>query len=298
MDMEWICGMYLLKIAPTADKRLSMRRLLRAFCPVFLLLATTGCSITHVIRIGDGERIGIEQMIAEVSGSPLIFVGEHHDDASHHELQLEVIKGLHKTGKPQAIGIEMFETGSQPVLDGWVAGKIPEERFIGIYQANWRNLDWDLYQDIFLFARDNGIPMLGLNVPRQIIEKVARGGFSALSKADLRALPLQSTAPLSEGFVKFMAAYYPSHGKGSESFRYLCEAQALRNRVMAEAIIRYLEQHPGSGMVVLAGGGHAWGKGGIPAELDWLPHKIILPQFPGIDIDNPGPGSGGDYLMD
>lgn len=275
-----------------------MHKFFRVFWPIFLLLGATGCSITHVIRIEDGERIGIGQMIAEVSGSPLIFVGEHHDDASHHELQLEVIKGIHKTRKPQAIGIEMFETGSQPALDGWIAGKIPEEQFVSIYRANWRNLDWEFYRDIFLYARDNGIPMLGLNVPRQIIEKVAREGFAALSKDDLRALPHGSASPVSEEFIQFMAGYYPSHGKGSESFRHLCEAQMLRNRVMAGTIIRYMGRNPGSSMVVLTGGGHAWGKGGIPAELGSLPHKIILPPFSGMGSDNPELEGGGDYLMD
>lgn len=279
-------------------KSSTMRKRFFVFWPILLLLGTAGCSITHVVRTENGERINIEQMIAEVSNSPLIFVGEYHDDMAQHDLQLEVIKGIHKAGKRQAIGIEMFETSSQPALDAWIAGKIPEEKFIGIYYANWRNLSWALYQDIFVFARDNGIPMVGLNVPRQTIEKVAHRGFSALSGAELRMLPPGSTAPISDGFIKLMTAYYPSHGKSGDSFRHLCEAQALRNRVMADAIIRYLKQHPGSSMVVLTGGGHAWGKGGIPAELNGLPHKIILPPFPGIDIDNPGPDSGADYLMD
>jgi uncharacterized iron-regulated protein len=271
-------------------------RLLRTFWPIFLV-TLAGCSINHAIRIENGQRIGIEQMIAEVRDAPVVFVGERHDMASHHELQLEVIKGLHKKGKPLAIGVEMFEIDSQPALDDWIAGKTPEDKFVRIYQENWRNLNWGLYQDIFLFARDNGIPMVALNPPQQIVQKVAQQGFSALSAAELRALPADSTAPLSEESIQFMTTFYPAHGKNGAAFRHICEAQALRNRVMARGIQRYLAHHPGVAMVVLAGGAHAWGKGGIPGELGQVPYKVILPPFPGIDLDDPQL-AGADYLLD
>jgi uncharacterized iron-regulated protein len=274
--------------------KLSFARVLRlVFWPIFLL-GITSCTISHAIRIDDGQRIGVEQMIAEVSNSPVVFVGEQHDVAAHHALQLDVIKGLHKTGKPLAIGVEMFVIDSQPALDNWIAGKIPEEKFVRVYQANWRNLKWGLYQEIFLFARDHGIPMVALNVPQQIVEKVAREGFLALSKTDLRALPAESTVPLTEENFQFMTAHYPGHGKNSESFRHLCEAQALRNRVMAKTITRYLAHHPESSMVVLAGGAHAWSRGGIPAELGELPYKVIIPPLPSA-VELRG---GADYLLD
>jgi uncharacterized iron-regulated protein len=286
--MKCACGVYL-KI----HKLSFVRELLPAFWLIFLL-GTASCSISHVIRTEDGQRIGVEQMIAEVSNSPVVFVGERHDVAAHHELQLDVIKGLHKTGTPLVIGIEMFAIDNQPVLDDWIARKIPEEKFVRVYQANWHNLNWGLYQDIFLFARDHDIPMVALNVPQPIVEKVAREGFLALSKTDLRAIPAESTVPLSEENIQFMAAHHPGHGKNSESFRHLCEAQALRNRVMAKTITRYLVNHPGARMVVLTGGAHAWSQGGIPAELGRLPYKVIIPPFPSaIEVR-----AGADYLLD
>lgn len=278
------------------DNRAITGKLFRVFWPI-LFLGTTSCSITHAIRIENGQRIGIEQMIAELNNSPLVFVGENHDAASHHELQLEIIKGLHKTGKPLAIGVEMFEIDSQSALDDWIAGKTREEQFVRVYQANWRNLNWGLYQDIFLFARDHGIPMVALNVPQQIIRNVAHHGFSVLTSAELRSLPAGSTIPITDENILFMTAHYPGHGKNSEAFRHLCEAQILRNRVMAKGIIRYLTQYPGSSMVVLTGVAHAWGKGGIPAEIGKQSYKVVLPPFSGIDSDGLTT-NGVDYLLD
>jgi uncharacterized iron-regulated protein len=274
-----------------------LRKLSRALS-TFMFVWLAGCSITHAYRIEDGQRIDIAQMIAEVRNAPVVLVGEQHDMATHHEIQLEVIKGLYQAGKPLAIGLEMFTIDNQAALDDWIDGKIAEDRFAGIYAESWRNMRWEFYRDIFLFARDNRIPMVALNAPRQIVEKVAHDGFTGLSTADLRALPVGSTAALSAENIQLMTAYYPEHGKDRRAFLHLCEAQTLRNRVMAQGILRYREQHPGVGMVVLAGAAHVWGKGGIPAELGKLPYKVILPPFPGIAIDAGSAAGAADYLLD
>jgi uncharacterized iron-regulated protein len=60
----------------------------------------------------------------------------------------------------------------------------------------------------------------------------------------------------------------------------------LRNRTMASRIRDYNQLHPESVIVVLAGGGHAREKGGIPAELGNLPFKIILPPVPGLNAES------------
>ena len=60
----------------------------------------------------------------------------------------------------------------------------------------------------------------------------------------------------------------------------------LRNRVMASRIRDYLQLHPASVMVVIAGGGHAREKGGIPEELGSLPFKVILPPVPGLSAES------------
>ena len=50
-------------------------------------------------------------------------------------------------------------------------------------------------------------------------------------------------------------------------------------------------------MVVLTGGLHAWRQGGIPAELEGLEHKVILPPMAGISLMN-RTGSSTDYVLD
>lgn len=44
-------------------------------------------------------------------------------------------------------------------------------------QANWYDAwgyHWDYYSKIFLFAKENGLPVCGLNTPREIIAAVRK----------------------------------------------------------------------------------------------------------------------------
>ena len=261
------------------------------------ILTLTGCSITHVMRTGNHEVIGVETMINELHDTPVILVGERHDAPSHHELQLEIIKSLHAKAKPFAIGMEMFEESSQKALDAWSAGKVPEAAFRKVYEWNWRNIPWELYQEILRYARDNRIPIVALNAPRGIVEQVARQGAASLSGEELIQLPPGIDLQVSGDYLDFMGSAYPAHGRSGTGFRYICEAQMLRNRVMARRISNYLALHPESTMVVLAGGGHAREAGGIPAELGNLRHRIVLPTIPGLDSQTVTERDA-DYLLE
>jgi len=103
--------------------------------------------------------------------------------------------------------------------------------------------------------------------------------------------------PISDADVNVMTRNVPEHGRDRAASYRLAEAQVLRNRVMAKGILRYLSRHPDSRLLVLTGGVHAWGKGGIPAELGAQPHKIILPPIPGLEV-GAGGTAGADYLLD
>jgi uncharacterized iron-regulated protein len=267
---------------------------------IILLLAClatlTGCSITHVVRVENRQEIETDTMIAELRDTPVILVGERHDAGSHHKLQLEIIRDLQAKGTPFAIGMEMFETGSQKALDAWVAGKAPEQAFRKVFAWNWRNIPWDFYEDILLYARDNQIPLVALNASRVVVQKVSQQGASSLSPGDLQQLPAGIDTTVSDAYLAFMGSAYPSHGRNGTAFRAICEAQMLRNRVMARRISDYLAEHPGSSMVVLAGGAHVRGVGGIPAELGNLRYRVVLPTIPGLNRESVTLRDA-DYLM-
>lgn len=274
-----------------------MRKAAKLLSLPLLLALLSGCSITQAMRVQDREVVDVKTMIGELAGTPVLFVGERHDVSSHHDLQLEVLKELKARGKPLAIGMEMFENTSQPALDAWSAGKVLEYAFRKIYQWNWRNIPWEMYSDILLFARDNRIPIVALNAPRNIVQAVAQRGFASLSAEQLALLPTGVDAKANDSFLEFMRTSSPSHGRSGDAFMRIAEAQKLRNVVMARRISDYLALHPERVMVVVAGGGHARGVGGIPSELRGsLRYKVVLPPVPRLDEDTVT-SEDADYLL-
>jgi uncharacterized iron-regulated protein len=248
---------------------------------VALLTATDSLAHYMALVLKEMRVIPIDGLADETEGADIVFVGEKHDVREHHEAQLEVIKALKDSGRSVALGLEMFRADRQPALDKWVGGEMAHEDFRELYSEYW-GLPWDLYSDIFHYSREQGIPMIGLNVPKEITDKVAKKGFAALTKEDLKKLPIGISCDVDESYMEYIRKALEAHGKSDKSFIRFCEAQLMWDKVMAWYIVDYLDRNPGTTVVVLAGKSHAWKKG-IPEQVKKqsdLSYKVILPLRP------------------
>ena len=168
-----------------------VKRLVTIYALFFILLFSMAHVIKtgrQIIRIRDGKTTSFQEMVKDVNSASAIFIGEQHSDPAHHKTQLDVIQAMHGNGKPLAIGLEMFKKENQHDLDAWVAGEIPEEDFIPLFLENW-GFGWELYHDIFMYAREKRIPLIGLNVPQEITRKVGTTGYQSLTDEELSKLP-------------------------------------------------------------------------------------------------------------
>ena len=68
--------------------------------------------------------------MADVRTARVVYVGERHTSARHHEIQLRLIRALHDGGLRLAVGMEMFDRSYQAVLDLWSTGGLDEETFL------------------------------------------------------------------------------------------------------------------------------------------------------------------------
>ncbi len=246
---------------------------------VVLNITVGCCSEDMIMRVGDRQEIAFARMIDEIKGDRLIFIGEEHDRMKDHWFQLKVINALNDVGIPLAIGLEMFTADNQGDLDRWVAGKMDEEEFVRRYNLNW-NVPWPMYRQIFLYARQHAIPLVGLNVPRGITHKVAREGFAALSPEERKQIPGAITCDVDAAYMSLVRKAFAGHKQGDEMFVRFCEAQMLWNRTMAWRLQEFMRGHPGRSVVVLTGKAHAM-KPGIPREIRHqgaLEYKVILPE--------------------
>jgi len=161
------------------------------------------CQDGDVVRLKDHAAIPFDRMVAEASKSRVIIVGETHESQAHHGLQLKIIRTLYEGGAPLAVGLEMFRAESQELLDKWWRWGMPTEQFESLYRENW-GMPWLLYREIFLYSRQKRIPLVGLNVPREIISKVARQGYGSLTEAERKQLPAGLTCTVDEAYRSFI----------------------------------------------------------------------------------------------
>lgn len=255
---------------------------------VILALLGTACRAqgqAPATRLSDGRTISFNELVVTAQHSDVVLIGESHDEVAHHQMELAVIRSLWERKVPFAIGLEMMQTDSQRHLDDWTAGRIDESTMRAIYAANW-TLDWAMYREIFLFARDHHIPMVGLNVRQDIVSKVAHNGFASLTREERQGLPEGTSCDLKNPHTAFLKKAFQNvarHMAESSMFTYFCEAQTLRNSGMALNIARYLEKHPDRKLVGLTGIWHAV-KNAIPEQLGRngsnLACLVILPEIP------------------
>ena len=251
------------------------------FIVLLFTMAHVSKSGRHIYRTKDGKTTSFEEMIEDIKSAQVVFVGEQHDNPDHHKTQLDVIQALHKNEKPLAIGLEMFKKENQHDLDAWVSGKTKEEDFIPLFLKNW-GVGWELYQDIFMYARENKIPLIGLNVPQEITRKVGSEGFKSLTEEEIAKLPPGVTCELDQQYMDHLVEIFQYKGNTDRSFYFFCEAQVLWDQSMAWYLAEYIKEHPGRKIIVLAGAIHTW-KYGIPKQMRRFNSselKVIVPDLP------------------
>lgn len=272
---------------------------LKSCCSVclvlFLLVAASSCAGNTVLKTSDRELIRFEGMIGEIRGADIVFIGESHDSFRDHRQQLDIIKALDRNGSVLAIGLEMFRSDSQKELDEWTNGESEPDEFLKVYQRNW-NVPWPFYRDIFIYARDRKIPMVGLNVSGDITLKVSRQGFFSLTDEELKKLPPGISCDIDEQYMAYIRRAYKIHGGMEKSFVSFCEAQMVWDKTMAWNLVEYVKRNPHRMVVVLAGIGHSW-KMGIPdqvGKLSGFSFRVVLPEVPEHDTATP---QEADYIL-
>lgn len=216
------------------------------------------------------------ELLDRMADKQVILLGEIHDRADDHRWQLDMLTALHQQQADMAIGFEMFPRRLQPVLDQWVAGRLDEAEFLK--QAEWDKVwsfDAQLYLPLFRFAREHKLPMLALNVDRELVKQVSTAGWAAVPEA--RREGVGQPAPLLPEYRQELRATFDQHpafksGKldAETQFARFVEAQSLWDRAMAEGIARFRQGRPGTRVVGILGAGHIRHGYGVPHQLRHL----------------------------
>jgi len=238
----------------------------------------------------------LDSIIAELAKDRVVYVGESHTTYGHHLSQLEIIRRLHEIDPNIAIGLEFFQQPFQQYLDGYIAGTLNEQEMLRKteYYLRWA-YDFRHYKPILDYAKEHAIPLIALNIPKEITRKVGAEGMDALTDEEKGKIPadIDESNSLYKKRIKNIFYQHP-HGEG-RSYENFMQVQLLWDEGMAERAAEYLNKNPERRLVVLAGIGHLEDGTGIPQRVNRrvpVESSIVLPA----DSVEVRPGVG-DFLL-
>ncbi|MFQ5537297.1 MAG: ChaN family lipoprotein [Gemmatimonadota bacterium] len=241
----------------------------------------------------------------------VVLVGEEHDDAVGHRVELALVGAAHQAvaepaGRTLVVSLEMFERDVQPVLDEYLAGLITREHFLKSARP-WPRYETD-YAPTVEYARARGLPVVASNAPRRYVNRVTRLGPDALrdlppeARSHLAPLPydppstryraqwdsLMTAMPRQGGAGEGAARHRRARRPEADPMRFALDAQALWDATMAHSIARALQAHLGALVVHIAGSFHVERGTGIVEHLRrYRPGTRVLTVViqPSEDID-------------
>lgn len=210
------------------------------------------------------ETIDATELARRLAETRVLFIGEEHTNGEFHRVQQQTIEALHAAGRRVIIGLEMFPWTPQPALERWSAGLLTEEAFLD--ESRWYEVwshHWGLYRDIFNFARQKRLRLVGINAPREIVRTVrsTRGfeGLAAEARAQLPAVIDRENLEHRRLVNSYFDAEDPLHAKMSpEAQEGVYLAQLTWDAAMGWQAGRALSvpEDPREIVVVLIGAGH------------------------------------------
>lgn len=216
----------------------------------------------EIISAESGGAVEFETMIGDMAECRFVFLGETHNSLPMHEMQFRVLQGLYTRDPHIAIGLEMFPSTRQEILDRFNAGEFTLEEFVRAarWYETW-NFNFGYYENIFAFALEHGIPVYGINAPREIISRIRMKGWEALPDEEKALVPEPDLSNEDHRHLVrtiFENLDLPPQMKGEgldKVFEGLYRSQAAWDEVMARNAVQAVEKD-GRRMVVLAGSGH------------------------------------------
>ncbi|MFP5213363.1 MAG: ChaN family lipoprotein, partial [Acidobacteriota bacterium] len=256
--------------------------------------------VGDIIDTRTGRVASFKTMMEDLAGVRIVYVGETHNSAEDHQVQLEILKALHSGSTGPVLAMEMFPRELQPVLDRYWQGTTTEQEFLK--EVDWENTwgyPFQLYRGLFAFARENRLRIVGLNAPREVVSQVAKGGLASLSPENRKRLARDFHLDNTEHRESVKAEFDGHLREHIKDFDTFFEAQLSWEETMAETLAETVKSLPrGEQVLVIVGKGHIGNKVGVPmltAERVKAPYRTVAPMpfdYPS-GLDDPDLG---DYV--
>jgi len=192
-----------------------------------------------ILKDKNGKNSSLENLVQAAEERPLVFFGELHDNEQAHKVQLKLLTLFHKVHPTVVLGMEMFETDVQHIIDEYFADLIGQKSFESEARV-WSNYQND-YKPLVEFAKANKIKLIASNVPRRYANTVYKQGITVLDKFDSRVRSFMAKLPLKVDTTlttyQDMREMLPGHDATNMIF-----SQALKDATMAKFILKNYQE--------------------------------------------------------
>ena len=144
-----------------------------------------------MIDTASGKTLAPDDLAGSLAATRLLLIGESHTAVEFHRVQLQVLRAL--AADPAAACSSASRCTPTPRSPRWTRGTLassPTAPFVE--QSRWYEhwgYHWNYYRDIFLFAREAGIPITAVNAPREVVTAVRKKGFANLTPEEAAHIP-------------------------------------------------------------------------------------------------------------
>ncbi|MAT80122.1 MAG: hypothetical protein CMJ29_01640 [Phycisphaerae bacterium] len=284
-------------------------RSLLAPCLLFpVLMLVTGCQAPSkmaeasnvdvrtqlVMTQGDSDDvINWNDFIERASMADIIVLGEEHDDATGHAVQLAVVEDVMTRRGGGTLALEMLERDEQLLIDDLVEGIIDHETFMKeTASASWAGKgSWSVwYQPVIEAAISNDGRIIAANAPRRYVRLARTRNWDALEqlppeRSRFVSIPNEPIEGVyRERFFEIMQPADQGHSEDEDGkeldlshIEPFYRAQQIWDATMADSVADAIETH-GSPVILLVGRFHSDHDGGTVQEIRRLlpDHEILV----------------------
>ena len=232
-----------------------------------------------VVDLSSRTTLAFDTFVKTVARAQVVAVGEEHYHPDIQAFELRLLQALAQHHPRHiALAMEFLERDMQAAVDAYLSGHSDDTTLHMQIKATPAFIQY--YFPLLQYARQAGIPVLAMNVPRSLARRVTREGLPAVAAS----IPLPERAYMAATFLPitpsyrtyFRQAVAAAHPLPEEQHDRFVEAAHLKDDTMAESLANFLEGAPDTTVLAIAGRFHFDYGLAIPALLrQRRPHVTI-----------------------
>jgi uncharacterized iron-regulated protein len=237
---------------------------------------------------GSQSFVDSETLLARISSSRYLLLGEKHDNPDHHYLQLEILQAIIARQQVGLVAFEMMESGQNTLLEGIqqqnFADLVALKEYLRWDEEGW---EWEFYGPLIHEVWKAGIPLRGANINAEQMQQAYGQESDTWIAAVLNAEAVeQLNKEIDESHCNLLpASQFPS----------MVRVQQARDQQMASSLFAETGNIPeGKMRVLITGNYHIRKDISVPNYLLALdatvdPDRIISLAFLEVDSDSDDP---------